>query len=82
MDRAGRIVVPKPVRDRLGLKAGIDLELHETAGTLVLRPVARRASLVPEGRFLVHTGQAPPGFDIVKATEEDREERMRKLAGV
>jgi len=30
IDRAGRVILPKPVRDRLGLHAGSDLEILET----------------------------------------------------
>ncbi len=29
-DKAGRVILPKPVRDRLGLAAGSDLEMIET----------------------------------------------------
>ncbi|MEK7403884.1 MAG: AbrB/MazE/SpoVT family DNA-binding domain-containing protein [Acidobacteriota bacterium] len=61
IDGAGRIVLPKPVRDRLGLKAGTDLEIQVTAEAVVLTPVARRPSLVRAGRFLVHAGKAPAG---------------------
>ncbi|PYY02429.1 MAG: AbrB/MazE/SpoVT family DNA-binding domain-containing protein, partial [Acidobacteria bacterium] len=39
VDKAGRIVLPKPVRDRLGLKAGASLEICESADGLLLRPV-------------------------------------------
>ena len=81
IDRAGRIVLPKPVRDRLGVRAGNDLEVEETVAGLVLKPVERRPSLVRVGRFLVHTGKLPHGSDILKAIAEDREERIRKLAG-
>ena len=82
IDRAGRIVVPKPVRDRLGLRAGMDLEVAESAEGLTLRPIQHRPSLIREGRFLVHTGKVPPEYDIINAVREDREERMRKLAGL
>lgn len=30
IDKAGRVILPKPVRDRLGLHAGSDLEIQET----------------------------------------------------
>lgn len=82
IDRAGRIVVPKAVRDRLGLTAGTDLEMRETADGVVLNPVMRRPSLKRVGRFLVHTAAAPGGFDVVRSIADDREERIRKLAGL
>lgn len=82
MDKAGRVVLPKPVRERLGLRAGMDLEVSEGPEGLVLRPINRRPSLAKVGRFLVHTGQLPPGEDILKAITESREERVRKLAGL
>jgi AbrB family looped-hinge helix DNA binding protein len=81
IDKAGRVVLPKPVRDRLGLHAGSDLEIRETAEGVVLTPVEQKPSLVKEGRFLVHTGDLPPGYDILKAIDEDRDERMRKAWG-
>ena len=82
IDKAGRVILPKPVRDRLGLRAGSDLEMEETAEGIVLRPAARRPSLIKKGSFLVHTGEVPAGYDIVKAIEEDREERARKAWGL
>jgi len=30
----------------------------------------------------VHTGKLPPGFDIVQAIRDDRDDRIRKLAGL
>ena len=82
IDKAGRVILPKPVRDRLGLHAGSHLEIQETADGVVLRPAGRRPSLVKKGSFWVHTGERPPGYDILKAIDEDREERMRKAWGL
>ena len=82
IDKAGRVVLPKPLRDRLGLRAGSDLEIEEAPGAIVLRPAERRPSLIRKGSFLVYTGEVPPGYDIVKAIEEDREERARKAWGL
>ena len=81
IDRAGRIVLPKPIRDRLGLRSGSDLEIQETPDSVVLKPVARKPSLVRKGSFWVHTGELPAGYDILRAIDEDRDERMRKAAG-
>jgi AbrB family looped-hinge helix DNA binding protein len=82
IDKAGRVVLPKPMRDRLGLRAGSDLEIEETAEGIVLKPATRRPSLIKKGSFLVHTGEVPPGYDILKAIDDDREEQMRKAWGL
>jgi AbrB family looped-hinge helix DNA binding protein len=82
IDKAGRVVLPKPIRDRLGLHDGSDLEIQETEESVILRPVTRRPSLIKKGRFLVHTGEVPTGFDALRAIDEDRQERMRKVWGL
>lgn len=46
IDRTGRVVIPKVVRDRLGLRAGDSLELEEREGEIVLRPPERHLRLV------------------------------------
>lgn len=82
MDSAGRIVLPKAIRDRLGLKAGMQLEVSEGADGLVMRPVEMRPSLERRGNLLVYVGELPEGVDVLKAIEDDREARMRKVLGV
>ena len=82
IDKAGRIVLPKPVRERLGIKAGMDLELTEGAEGLMLKPVQQRPSLVYRNGLLVHRGKLPKGCDWSRLIEDDRDERMRRLAGL
>lgn len=82
VDKAGRIVLPKKVRDRLRLRPGSALKVEEGPEGLFLRPVERRASLVEKDGILVHMGEAPPDFDWNRAVEEHREERIRDLAGL
>jgi AbrB family looped-hinge helix DNA binding protein len=38
VDKAGRVVLPKPVRDELQLNAGDSLELEVSEDQIVLRP--------------------------------------------
>ncbi len=83
VDKAGRVILPKPVRDRLGLKPGGALEVEETAEGVTLKPVRHHPPLVKGKKGLwVYTGEVPPGFDIVRAIDEAREDRVRKLAGL
>ena len=82
MDKAGRVTLPKAVRDRLCLHADSELEMRETAEGVVLRPVHREPSMIKKHGFWVHTGKIPPGYDVLKAIDEDREERMRKAWGL
>jgi AbrB family looped-hinge helix DNA binding protein len=44
IDQAGRIVIPKPIRDRLGLRGGEQVQVEEREGEIVVsrpRPGAR-----------------------------------------
>ncbi len=81
IDPAGRIVVPKRVRQRLSLTPGSELELQESADGLILKPRSHKPSLVRRGRLLVHRGVPPRGFDPLAAIEQDREDRIRHLLG-
>ncbi len=82
IDKAGRIVLPKTVRERLGIQAGMDLALTEGAEGLMLKPVQQRPSPVNRNGLLVHRGKLPKAFDWSRLVEDDRDERMRKLAGL
>ena len=82
MDQAGRVILPKPVRDRLGLHEGSNLEMMETPEGVMLKPAEHRPSLVKKQDLWVHTGRLPVGFDIVRAIRDDRGDRIRKLAGL
>ena len=59
MDRAGRIVLPKRVRDGLGLEPGVELELHEEDGRIVLEPPAVPMRLVRRGKGVVVVATKP-----------------------
>ena len=49
IDSAGRIVVPKPLRDALGLAPGSELDISRYGAGLQLVPAGRTARLVDEG---------------------------------
>jgi len=80
MDKAGRIVLPKPVRERLRLRPGSRLKVEESAGGILLRPVKQRASLIQKQGLLVHRGEAAGDLDWSRMVDDQREERKRAIA--
>jgi len=79
LDKFGRIVIPKQVRDDLGLSPGSILKIEERDEEIVLKPVAETSTLVLKDGILVFTGEVEGEFDT--AVRHDREERSRKLTG-
>ena len=53
IDAAGRVVIPKALRDELGLDPGRELTLRVEGGALVLEPMPAEVSLVRRGKLLV-----------------------------
>jgi len=67
IDFAGRVIVPKPLRDELGLSPGRELEIRERDGVLVIEPLPTPVSLVRKGKRLV----AKPAVSLPKLTQEE-----------
>jgi len=65
VDAVGRIVVPKALRDALGLRPGSTLDISRYGGGLVLIPTGRTARLVDEDGVLVATGDVAIDDDTV-----------------
>lgn len=66
IDRAGRVVVPKELRERLGIAADDELEVRLEGDSLVLTPVRR------PGRRVVEVDgwpvlEAVPGLGVTDA---------------
>ena len=82
VDKAGRIVLPKRVRQRLRLEPGSQLRLEERADGILLRPVEQRVPLTQREGLLIHCGEVPPGFDWDRFIEDQREERIQDTHGL
>lgn len=67
IDSAGRIVVPKPLRDALGLTPGSVVDISRYGAGLQITPGGRTARLVERDGVLVFTGETPINDEIVFA---------------
>jgi AbrB family looped-hinge helix DNA binding protein len=65
IDQAGRILLPKPLRDALGLLPGTKVDVSRYGAGLQLIPAGRTARIVEEDGALVATGETRIDDDTV-----------------
>lgn len=81
IDKAGRVVIPKPLRDALRLSPGDSLQLDSSGESITLRPIHETAPLRKErGYWVYRTGQPLAGLSITERIAEDRDARGRRSA--
>lgn len=84
IDKAGRVVIPKPYRKILGLEAGDSLALEREGDKITLRPLHAQAGLVKElGVWVYRTGTPLDAAVTDEVLEQirlgrDRESRNRE----
>jgi AbrB family looped-hinge helix DNA binding protein len=77
VDRFGRIVIPKKIRDNFNLQTGTQIRFEESEQGIVLKPVHGEPNLHYKDGVLVFSGSALG--DLSDAIEKHREERARKI---
>lgn len=77
IDDAGRVVIPKPLRDRLGLRSGQALDLRERDGRIEIEPAPTPMKLVRRkgGPVAVPLEPLPP---LTDEAVRDTIERTRR----
>jgi AbrB family looped-hinge helix DNA binding protein len=77
IDHAGRLVIPKPLRDRLNLRPGTRLHIVEQDGRLLLTPDRPEPRLVERDGFLA----LDLGIDAAIGVDsrDVRDERLKQL---
>jgi AbrB family looped-hinge helix DNA binding protein len=86
MDAAGRLVLPKAVREQYGIANGAhQLEVSDTSDGIVLRPKGETAALVREaGGWMVFQADeeaSADSIDPVAVVDEARSARSRVVTG-
>ncbi len=79
IDRAGRIIVPKALRERYNLREGTPVELEPGADGIHLKAAQEHASLVRKSGVLVHHGSETSSIDVADSVNREREKRARNM---
>lgn len=76
IDKAGRVVIPKPLREELHLEAGDSLEMESAGEQITLRPIRGTGPLTKEhGVWVFHGGQPLAASTTDEMLQRIREER-------
>jgi AbrB family looped-hinge helix DNA binding protein len=81
IDRSGRLVVPKKVRDALRVRAGDRFLVEQKEDGIFLRPTYPDVRLVQKDGIWVMSGGPPSNYDATDLINEQREDRMRFVSG-
>ena len=76
IDNLGRVMLPKPVREKLQLSAGDELELESLDDRITLRPLRGTAQLRKKrGVWVFNSGEPLSAATVQETIEQVRRER-------
>jgi AbrB family looped-hinge helix DNA binding protein len=74
IDRAGRLVVPKAVREACGLEPGSEVEIRAVEGRVEIEPAPLDVTLERRGRLVVAVPRKPAAKLSAREVERTLEE--------
>ena len=79
IDSAGRLVVPKPLRDQFNLTPGCELEIEADVDGIILRRADTEPALVRKEGILVHHGTSRTALDVGEFVRAERNARRARI---
>lgn len=80
IDRAGRLVIPKEIREQAGIEPGMSLEVRCREGRIEIEPQRRPVRIVRKGHLQV-AESIEPGKTLTRAAVRNAQARARTKTG-
>lgn len=80
LDKYGRILIPKRLRELLGITPQTQLVITEEGNKLIIEPVPEENPYEEKDNMLVFVGELESAYEHL--IEQDREERDNKILGL
>jgi len=79
IDKFGRIVIPKKIRNDFGLKNNTEVEVEATSDNIIVRPKPSNPFVIDkDGILVVCSEPLEPFTDFL---QENREDRVKRVTG-
>jgi AbrB family looped-hinge helix DNA binding protein len=79
IDKAGRLVLPKSIREALQIAAGDTLEIESEDDRMIISPVRVRPGLVKERGVWVYGSGVPSSASIPDLIAQQRDRRTKEV---
>ena len=80
LDKAGRVLIPKALRQELHLGPGDTLQLESEGEQITLRPMRTKALVKKERGVWVYQGESS-NASVADVIDREREKRLREFMG-
>ena len=80
IDNAGRVVIPKKIRDKLNLFPGTELEIALLNDEIILKSSTNLPALCEKNGMLVFDGSTHEDFDVAEFINRQRERQAANFA--
>lgn len=79
IDKTGRIVVPKPLRDKYNIHAGTELEITGDSNGIRITRFGEESSLQKKNGILIHHGRDKTDIDLISFIQGERQRRSSEI---
>lgn len=77
LDKFGRIIIPKRVREQLGITTHTSLNIEEDGKRIIIEPIQKDEPVIEKDGILVFTGKLQGEIDPYLM--QDRDQRIKSL---